>query len=132
MRKVQTLAKGEKGDVGKPQLMVQLEPVVTEGSTAMTQHPDILTATNRSFTSEEGFSDLQIGATLQGDQFLVVSPQDPKGSRFSVGSLWLSNLEKVPATETVMVFVPVMGETADSAAKAKADAAARAADGKHL
>ena len=115
MRQVQSLKKTGKGQDGMAELMVELEPIVTEGAAAMMRVPGEMGA-NGSFSSEEGFSDLQIGATLGADQFLVVSPQDPKESRFSVGSLWLSNLDKVPATETVMVFVPAMGGAGATAA----------------
>ncbi len=115
MRKVRSLKKDEKA---LPQLMVELEPVVTQGSAALMQHSALtVNSQGGAFTSEEEFSDLQMGATLAADQFLVVSPQDPKESRFSVGSLWLSNPDHVPATETVLVFIPVLSETA--AAKKK-------------
>ena len=40
------------------------------------------------------------------DDFLVVTAMDPKSSPFSVGTLWLSDTDKVPATETVLIFVP--------------------------
>jgi hypothetical protein len=110
MRKVRALKKDDKA---LPQLMVELEPVVTQGSAALMQRSPSLTLNSGggAFTSEEEFSDLQMGATLAADQFLVVSPQDPKESRFSVGSLWLSNPDHVPATETVLVFIPAIGET---------------------
>ena len=38
--------------------------------------------------------------------FTRYATMDPKTSPFSVGTLWLSNHESVPATETVLVFVP--------------------------
>ena len=104
MRKTRVV---DKGGTARPQLVVQLEPVVTEGSGTAAGLRGIGTA---AFTSEEGFADLQMAATLNPDQFFVVTPQDPKGSRFSVGSLWLSDLDKVPPVETVLVFVPAMGE----------------------
>jgi hypothetical protein len=97
----------EKGGNTKPQLVVQLEPVVTEGTGTAKGLNGIALS---SFTSEEGFADLQMAATLNPDQFLIVAPQDPKGSRFSVGSLWLSDLDKVPPIETVLVFVPAIAE----------------------
>lgn len=109
MRKVRALNKNDKNaNAGMAELMVELEPVVTQGAL----HPTSLGMTGAAFTSEEEFTDLQMGATLAADQFLVVSPQDPKESRFSVGSLWLSNPDHVPATETVLVFIPVINEPA--------------------
>ena len=61
---------------------------------------------NNAFNSEETFEDLRMAANLRADQFLVLSCMDPKRSPFSVGTLWLSDHDKVPATETVLVFVP--------------------------
>ena len=84
---------------GKPELIVQLEPVVTLGAVAVG-------AMRAGFTSEESFSDLRMAASVNPDHFLVVSAIDPKVSRFSVGTLWLADLERVPAMETVLVFVP--------------------------
>jgi len=88
----------------KPQLQVQLEPVVTLGTVAM-ERPG-LGVTRTGFTSEESFEDLRMAATLTADQFLVVAAMDPKTSPFSVGTQWLSDHDKAPATETVLVFVP--------------------------
>ena len=65
-----------------------------------------LGVTARGFSSEEGFADLQMTVSLEPDHFLVVSAVDPKINRFSVGSLWLSEMDKVPALETVLIFVP--------------------------
>jgi hypothetical protein len=111
MRKVRALNKNDENGAASAELMVELEPVVTQGSAAL--RPASMSITGGgAFTSEEEFSDLQMGATLGADQFLVVAPQDPKESRFSVGSLWLSNPDHVPATETVLVFIPAIGEVA--------------------
>lgn len=96
----------QKGGQAVPQLVVQLEPVVTESSRGVANG---LAGTGGAFTSEETFSDLQMAATLSPSEFFVVAPQDPKGSRFSVGSLWLSDLEKAPPAETILVFVPAAG-----------------------
>jgi hypothetical protein len=117
MRKVRAIKKNGKDANAAAQLMVELEPVVTQGSAALMQRSPLSINGSGSFTSEEEFTDLQMGATLAADQFLVVSPQDPKESRFSVGSLWLSNPDHVPATETVLVFIPAVGDAA--AAKKK-------------
>ncbi|HUO09526.1 MAG TPA: hypothetical protein VM008_14550 [Phycisphaerae bacterium] len=109
MRKTGMSGKGGGASGGAAQLMVQLEPVVTEGSGGAVGGGGMGNIGAGAFTSEESFPDLQMAATLRADQFFVVSPGDPRGNRFSVGSLWLSDLAKAPAVETVLVFVPVMG-----------------------
>ncbi len=114
MRQVRKMANGK--PAGPAELMVQLQPVVTQGQGSGAPQSG-MAGTNlgsggvmTSFTSEEGFSDLAMGTTLGEGQFLLVSPEDPKGNLFNVGSLWLSDMERVPATATVLVFVPVLGE----------------------
>jgi hypothetical protein len=93
-----------RGVRNKPELQVQLEPVVTLGTVQIVRPG--MGFTNTGFTSEETFEDLRMAATLNAQQFLVISAMDPKASPFSVGTLWLSDHDKVPATETVLVFVP--------------------------
>lgn len=90
----------------KPELVVQLEPIVTLGTVNVIRTGLEQGITRTGFSSEESFPDLNLAATLTAEQFLVVSPMDPKTSPFSVGTLWLSDQEKAPATETVLVFVP--------------------------
>jgi len=97
-----------RGVFNKPELQVQLEPVVTLGTVQIVRAG--LGVSGSGFTSEESFSDLRMAATLSSQQFLVVSAMDPKSSPFSVGTLWLSDHERVPATETVLVFVPTPGK----------------------
>lgn len=108
----------------KPELVVQLEPIVTLGTVNVIRTGVEQGITRTGFTSEETFSDLNLAATLTVDQFLVVSAMDPKASPFSVGTLWLSDQEKAPATETVLIFVPA-GAAGGGAAPAKAAAAAK-------
>lgn len=91
---------------GKHELVVQLEPIVTLGTVAVSHTVGELGTGKQGFTSEEAFNDLLMSAHLNSDQFLILSPVDPKESRFSVGSLWLSDVEKAPPTETVLIFVP--------------------------
>jgi hypothetical protein len=91
---------------GKPQLLVQLEPYVTLGTVAVVRREGELGVTGSGFMSEEAFADLQMAATLSPDQFLVVCAVDPKAQKFSVGTLWLSDVDKVPAMETVLIFKP--------------------------
>ena len=97
----------QKGGAAVPQLVVQLEPIVTESAAGVAS--GLAGIGNSGFTSEETFTDLQMAATLNSTEFFVVAPQDPRGSRFSVGSLWLSDLEKAPPAETILVFVPAAG-----------------------
>jgi hypothetical protein len=93
----------------KPALQVQLEPVVTLG-TIQISRPG-MGVTNSGFTSEESFEDLRMTATLTAEQFLVLSAMDPKPDSYSIGTLWLSDHDQVPATETVLVFVPAPANT---------------------
>jgi hypothetical protein len=90
----------------KAELVVQLEPIVTLGTVNVIRAGVEQGITRTGFSSEETFSDLNLAATLTADQFLVVSAMDPKASPFSVGTLWLSDQEKAPPTETVLIFVP--------------------------
>jgi hypothetical protein len=95
-----------RGVRGKPELLVELEPVVTLGTVAVLREGNEMGVTRTGFTSEESFADLHMATTLTADTFLVVSATDPKTSPYSVGTLWLSEQERAPATETVLVFVP--------------------------
>lgn len=94
-----------RGVRNKPALEVQLEPVVTLGAVSAIR-PGVDLGSHGGFTSEESFEDLRMDATLNADQFLVISAMDPKTSPFSIGTLWLSDSDRVPAVETVLVFVP--------------------------
>jgi hypothetical protein len=98
-----------RGVRNKPELQVQLEPVVTLG-TIQVNRPG-LGMTTAGITSEESFEDLRMSATLTADKFLVVSAMDPKPGSLSVGTQWLSDPDKVPPTETVLVFVPAPANT---------------------
>jgi hypothetical protein len=91
---------------GKPDLIIQLEPVVTMGTVAVIRAEHELGVTRTGFTVEESFADMRLAAQLTPAQFLVIAAADPKASKFSVGSLWLSETAHVPATETLLVFVP--------------------------
>jgi hypothetical protein len=99
-----------RGVRGKQQLQVQLEPYVAVGTVRVQRREGELGITGTGFTAEETFGDLQMGAMLGADQFLVVTAVDPKANKFSVGTLWLSEVDKVPATETVLIFLPVSGK----------------------
>jgi hypothetical protein len=81
----------------KPDLAIQLEPVC--------MLPSDSGMSPNGFVPEETFPDLRMAVTLNAEQFLVLSPMDHAGP-FSVGALWLSDRNKVPATETILVFVP--------------------------
>jgi hypothetical protein len=102
-----------RGVRNKPELVVQLEPVVTLGTVNISRTGTAVGITNTQEQSEEGFPDLRMAATLEPDQFLVLAPVSPKENTFSVGSLWLSDPDKVPALETVLVFVPAVVGSAE-------------------
>jgi hypothetical protein len=90
-------------------LEVQLEPVVTLGAIQIARPG--MGITNADITSEESFEDLRMSATLTAAQFLVLAAMDPKPRSYSVGTLWLSDPDIVPATETILVFVPAPANT---------------------
>ena len=109
-----------RGVRNKPELVVQLEPVVTLGTVNIVRAQPTLGVVGMQEASEEGFPDLRMAATLEPDQFLILAPVSPKENTFSVGSLWLSDPDKVPAMETVLVFVPaVVGGEAATGEKGK-------------
>ncbi|HVX87109.1 MAG TPA: hypothetical protein VH253_20155 [Phycisphaerae bacterium] len=101
----------------KPDLVVQLEPVVTLGTVTVVRSNTSLGVTGTQAPAEEGFPDLRMAATLQPDQFLVLAPTSPNDNSFSVGSLWLSDPDKVPAMETVLVFVPAASGAPEAKSK---------------
>ena len=86
------------------ELQLQLEPMVSLGSIQVIR-PGV-GVTGSTVAAEETFDDLRMTTSLTADQFLVICALDPQSRTFSVGRLWLSDQEKVPATETVLVFVP--------------------------
>lgn len=81
-------------------LMVQLEPIVQFGGSLNGQ----------STGNEITFLDIRLWTTIKQDQFLMVAPADPKSNKFSIGTRFLSDSDKVPPTETVLVFVPITDE----------------------
>ncbi len=91
---------------GKSELFIQLEPVATLGTISVQREEHEMGVTRTGFIMEESFSDLRLGAVLPQDHFLVISAADPKTNKYSVGSLWLAETQRLPATETVLVFVP--------------------------
>jgi len=104
--------KGSRPKAGSPaELQLQLAPIVSLGNVQVVRSGMGVTSSN--ISSEESFEDLRMAASLTADQFLVISAMNPQSSTFSVGTLWLSDHDQVPATETVLVFVP----TANAPAK---------------
>jgi len=97
-----------KPKAGEPQQMiVQLEPIVTTGTVTVVRDPLNPGVVRTGFTAEETFADMRMATAVTAEQFLVVCPANPKDNKFSIGTLWLSQTEAVPPTETVLVFVPV-------------------------
>ncbi|MCL2646413.1 MAG: hypothetical protein FWD61_05320 [Phycisphaerales bacterium] len=102
----------------KPQLLVSIEPFVSLGSIAFQRTDRELGITGqKGITSEETFPDLQMSAPLAADHFLLISCVDPKSNKFSIGSLWLADPDKVPPVETVLIFVPAANSPATPPAK---------------
>ena len=93
----------------KPALQVGLEPVVTPWTMQPVQ--PTMGVAGSDLAAEAAFEDLRMTATLTAEQFLVLAALNPQPGSHSVGALWLSDPEHVPATETVLVFVPVPANT---------------------
>ena len=97
--------KGSRPKAGAPAvLQLELEPIVALGNMQIFRPG--MGVTSSTVASEEVFNDLIMTTSLTANEFLVVCALDPKASSFSVGALWLSDYVRVPATETVLVFVP--------------------------
>jgi len=88
--------------VGSP-ITIQLEPVVRLPAPPPPERfaPNIPQPPN-----EVTFTNLRLAVTVEGKDFLVLAPSDTKVDSFSVGSRFLTDTEKTPATESVLVFVP--------------------------
>ncbi len=95
-----------RGFRGKPDLLIQLEPVVTMGTIAVVRSAQELGVTRSAYSTEESFPDLRMAASILPDHFFAVAAADPKNNRFSIGSLWLAETGHAPQTETILVFVP--------------------------
>jgi hypothetical protein len=93
-------------------LVVQVEPVVQIGTIDIVRGPQEMGVVRVTSPLEETFKNLRLGASLKAEQFLVIAPADPKGAgaAFSVGTRFLSDSDKVPPLETVLVFVPIVDE----------------------
>lgn len=95
-----------KDKYGDFHVLVEFEPVVAEGVVDVVRKGNGLGIRQEAFNSTANFTDLQLGVSIRTDQFLILSPLNVKENPFSVGSQWLSDSLKSPATETLLVFVP--------------------------
>ena len=96
----------------KPDLMIQLEPIVQLGTVQVTREMGAgggmaMGVVRSGIPQEITFSDMRLWTTVKPDQFLVVAPADPKANRFSIGTRFLGDNDTVPPRETVLVFVPM-------------------------
>lgn len=86
---------------------VALEPVVHLGTVSFKRNGMHLGLTGEVRPLIKPFAGLQMAATVKRQHFLVLCPAAPKRDKFSIGSQFLSHTQTLPATETVLVFVPV-------------------------
>lgn len=94
----------------KTDLWVQLEPVVQLGTIQVARESSggyPLGTVRSAMANEITFADMRLGTTLKPDQFLILAPTDPKANRYSIGTRFLSNNDRVPPVETALVFVPM-------------------------
>lgn len=92
---------------GSTTTTIQLEPMVQVGTVTVARGEDQMGVVRMTIPREETFANLRLAASVQAQDFLVLAPSDMKKSPFSVGSRFLSDTDKVPAMETVLVFVPM-------------------------
>ncbi len=76
--------RADKKGPNQPELLIQLDPIVTLGTVEVTRTGNDMGITRSGFTSEESFADLHMAALLTAEQFLVVCAMDPNTSPFSV------------------------------------------------
>lgn len=92
---------------GSPDMIVQIEPVVLVGTIEVSRGPQEMGVVRMTLPQEETFRNLRLETQLKSGQFMVLAPADSKASSFSVGTRFLTNTDRVPAQEMVLVFVPV-------------------------
>jgi hypothetical protein len=88
----------------KPELQLQLDPIVTLGAYQINRPG--LGFTTADIPAEATFDDLRLSANLTVEKFLVLAPLNPKPGSLTVGTQWLSNPDQSPPTETILIFVP--------------------------
>lgn len=88
-------------------MLVQVEPFVILGTIGVNRDERDLGVVRTTHQQEQTFHNLRVETRLAGKNFLVLAPLNPKTNAFSVGTHFLSDSEKVPPTETVLIFVPI-------------------------
>ncbi len=98
------------------QLTIQLEPVVQLGTISVVRRPEDIGIVSNTLRHEETFSNLRLAASLGTHEFLVLAPAPAnKENKFSVGSRFLTNTDKIPPMETILVFLPLNDSQAATA-----------------
>ncbi len=92
---------------GVSTLTILLEPVVQMGMISVMRGPEQLGVVGSSSRQEETFANLRLSAGVEANEFLVLAPSNPKENNFSVGSRFLTDNDKVPPLETILIFLPV-------------------------
>jgi hypothetical protein len=88
-------------------ITIQLEPVV---QLPPGPPPGRFTKPENIVSNEITFANLRIAAPVEESDFLVLAPAEGKGNGFSVGGQFLTNVEKTPPVEYVLVLVPLRSE----------------------
>jgi len=88
-------------------MLVQVEPVVLTGAIEVTRGAQEMGVVRMTQPQEQTFRNLRLVTHVAAANFLVLAPLNPKQNSFSVGTRFLSDTDKVPPMETVLVFVPI-------------------------
>ena len=88
-------------------MLIQVEPVVLGGTISVSRSGAELGNLQITGPQESTFVNLRLAVSLKMDDFLLLSPANPKGDTSSVGTRFLADTDKIPALETVLVFVPM-------------------------
>jgi hypothetical protein len=106
------LSLSRRRDVQK--LTILLEPVVQLGTISVMRGQEQLGIVGSNSRQEETFANLRLSAGVETNEFLVLAPANPKENNFSVGSRFLTDNDKVPPMETILIFLPVRESHADA------------------
>lgn len=88
-------------------MKVQVEPFVITGTVDIARHNQETGVVRTTRQDEQTFHNLRIETLIPASKFLILAPLNPKKNPFSVGTRFLSATDQIPATETILVFVPI-------------------------
>lgn len=93
-------------------MKVQVEPFVITGTVDIARHNVETGIVRTTRQDEQTFHNLRIETVIAANKFLILAPLNPKKNPFSVGTRFLSDSDQIPATETILVFVPIKTDKA--------------------